>query len=113
MFRAPNSYQAKLAAAFVDWGIPTADAILNVRRATPQMIVFASGGIRDGIDIAKSIALGATLGGMASPFLKAATDSLEATVETIRLVQRQIQICMFASGVQNLEQLQQIELLKD
>jgi len=112
MHRATSSYQASLAAAFVDWGIPTADAILNVRRAAPQMIIFASGGIRDGIDIAKSIALGATLGGMASPFLKAAANSLEATIETIRLIQRQIQICMFVSGVKNLEQLKQIELIK-
>jgi isopentenyl-diphosphate delta-isomerase len=112
MHRAATSFQASLAAAFIDWGIPTAEAILNVRRAAPQMIVFASGGIRDGIDIAKSIALGASLGGMASPFLKAAATSLEATIETIRLVQRQIQISMFASGVKNIEQLKQIELLR-
>ena len=112
MHRASNSFQAELAAAFIDLGIPTAEAILNVCRATPQMIVFASGGIRDGIDIAKCITLGATLGGMASPFLKAAANSLEATIETITLVRRQIQICMFASGVQNLEQLKQVELIK-
>jgi isopentenyl-diphosphate delta-isomerase len=113
MHRAPSSFQAKLAASFIDWGIPTADAIVNVRRAAPQMIVFASGGIRDGIDIAKCIALGASLGGLASPFLKAAAHSLEATIEAIRLIQRQIQVSMFASGAKNLEQLKQIELIKN
>jgi len=113
MHRASSPFQAELAAAFIDWGIPTAEAIVNVRRAAPQMIIFASGGIRDGIDIAKSITLGASLGGMASPFLKAAVHSLDATIETIRLVQRQIQVGMFVSGVKNLEQLKQIELIKN
>jgi isopentenyl-diphosphate delta-isomerase len=112
MHRAASPFQAELAAAFIGWGIPTAEAIANVRRAAPEVIIFASGGLRDGIDIAKSIVLGASLGGMASPFLKAAAHSLDATIETIRLVQRQIQVSMFASGVKNLEQLKQIELIK-
>lgn len=112
MHRAASPFQAELAAAFIGWGIPTAEAIVNVRRAAPEVIIFASGGLRDGIDIAKSIVLGASLGGMASPFLKAAAHSLDATIETIRLVQRQIQVSMFASGVKNLEQLKQIELIK-
>lgn len=113
MHRANNAFQARLAAGFIDWGIPTAEAIQNVRQAAPQLLVFASGGLRDGIDIAKSIALGATLGGMASPFLKAAAQSLEKTIETIQLLQKQIQICMFASGAADLEQLQRTQLIRN
>ena len=105
MHRAKTESQARLAAAFIDWGIPTAQAIQNVRKAAPQLIVFASGGIRTGIDIAKCIALGATLGGMASPFLKAAARSVEDTIQTIQEIQREIQVCMFAAGAKNLDEL--------
>jgi len=52
----------QLAATYLDWGIPTADSILNVRKATPGIIIFASGGLKDGLDITKCISLGATLG---------------------------------------------------
>jgi isopentenyl-diphosphate delta-isomerase len=110
MHRAQDEYQARLAAAFIDWGIPTAESILNVKRAAPEMLVFASGGLRDGIDIAKSIALGATLGGLASPFLKSAARSLEDTIQTIRLIQKQIQVSMFAAGIRDLDQLHQTVL---
>ncbi len=112
MHRAQNGSQARLAAAFVDWGIPTADAIQNARRAAPQLIIFASGGLRTGVEIAKCIALGARLGGMAGPFLKAAAQSLEATVKTIQELQREIQVCMFAAGAGDLEQLRRVELKK-
>lgn len=110
MHRAENESQRRLAAAFIDWGIPTADSILQVRRAAPGIIVFASGGIRTGIDIAKGIALGATLGGMAGPFLKAAVQSLEVTIQTIQEVRREIQVCMFAAGAGNLDQLHRTPL---
>jgi len=105
MHRAKTESQARLAAAFIEWGIPTAEAIQNVRRAAPQLVIFASGGIRTGIDIAKCIALGATLGGMASPFLKAAARSVEDTIQTIEEIRREIQVCMFAAGAKNLNEL--------
>jgi isopentenyl-diphosphate delta-isomerase len=111
MHRTNDPYQARLSAAFIDWGIPTAQALINVRAAAPGLTTFASGGVRDGIDIAKSIALGASLGGMAGPFLKAADDSLEATIATIQLIRRQIQIAMFASGAVDIAILKQTELL--
>jgi isopentenyl-diphosphate delta-isomerase len=110
MHRAQNESQRRLAAAFVDWGIPTTQAILNVRKAAPGLAVIASGGIRSGVDIAKCIALGATLGGMASPFLKAAARSQEDAIQVITEVRREIQVCMFAAGAGDLEALRNIEL---
>jgi isopentenyl-diphosphate delta-isomerase len=112
MHRAEEESQAQLAAAFINWGIPTAESILNIRQAAPDLFVFASGGLRDGIDIAKSIALGATLGGMASPFLKAANRSFEKTIQTVNLIRREIQVCMFASGCRNLDQLREVHLIE-
>jgi len=112
MHRATNPAQKRLAAAFVDWGIPTAEAILNVRTAAPEMTIFASGGLRSGVDIAKCIALGAALGGMASPFLKAAVTSLDETVQTIAEIAREIQVCMFAAGAGDLQALRQTALIE-
>ncbi len=112
MHRAKNQRQAQLAAAFLDWGIPTAEAINNIRTAAPSLKIFASGGLRNGIDIAKCIALGASLGGMASPFLKAANYSVDETIDTIRLIQRQIQVAMFACGAEDLQHLGKTPLNK-
>ena len=112
MHRSNDPFQARLAGAFIDWGIPTTQALINVQSAVPGMIIFASGGVRDGIDIAKSIALGASLGGMAGPFLKAANDSLEATIATIQLIQKQIQVAMFAYGAADIANLKSTELVE-
>jgi isopentenyl-diphosphate Delta-isomerase len=112
MHRATDDNQARLAASFVDWGIPTCETIRNVRQAAPGMMVFASGGLRSGVDIAKSIALGATLGGMAQPFLKAAASSLDVTIQSIEGIRREIQVCMFAAGVRDLVQLRKLQLME-
>ena len=112
MHRAEDEKQANLAAIFVDWGIPTAESILNVRKSAPGLAIFASGGLRTGIDIAKCIALGASLGGMAAPFLKAAAISVDQTIDVIKEIQRQIQVCMFAAGIRNLDDLKNTPLIK-
>ena len=111
MHRAPDEFTRQLAGTFVGWGIPTAESILNVKRAAPEMIIFASGGIKDGLDIAKSIALGATLGGMAGQFLKASAISNENVVEMMKLTMRQIEVTMFAAGAGTLEDLRVGKLL--
>lgn len=113
MHRTGEEFTRQLAATFVGWGIPTADSIRMVRRATPDMLLFASGGLRDGLDIAKCIALGACLGGMAGPFLRAASESDEQAVETLQLVKRQIQVTMFAAGLPDVRALQACRLIED
>jgi isopentenyl-diphosphate delta-isomerase len=112
MHRARTAAQKRIAAAFIDWGIPTADSIINVREAAPELGIIASGGLRDGIDVAKCLALGAKLGGLASPFLKAAAESLEATIATIEGLTREIRIAMFAAGAGSVAALQQVPLVK-
>ncbi|HET9908824.1 MAG TPA: type 2 isopentenyl-diphosphate Delta-isomerase [Anaerolineales bacterium] len=112
MHRAPDEFTRELAATFVGWGIPTADSILNVKKAAPNMTVFASGGIKDGLDIAKCVALGASLGGMAGSFLKAAAVSSDKAVEVMKLVKRQIQVTMFAAGVETLDGLKAGKLFR-
>jgi isopentenyl-diphosphate Delta-isomerase len=105
MHRAADDFTRQLAASFVGWGIPTANSILNVRKAAPGMTIFASGGLKDGLDIAKCLALGATLGGFAGQFLKAAAISTEKVAELIQLTRQQIKISMFGTGAPDLNAL--------
>lgn len=105
MYRAPDEFTRKLAATFIGWGIPTAESILKVKQTLPNMKIFASGGIKDGLDIAKCVALGASIGGMAGQFLKAAAISTGKAVEMIKLTKKQIEITMFVCGARDIGEL--------
>ena len=102
MHRAENEDQARLAGAFIDWGIPTVEALFNVQRVNPDLQIIASGGLKNGIDVAKCLALGAVLGGLAGPFLKTAVVSAEKTISEINLIEKEIKICMFGTGAASL-----------
>ena len=112
-FRIEDESLARVASAFRGWGIPTADSIEMVRKAAPGVKIFASGGLRSGVDIAKCIALGASVGGMAGPFLKAAARSVEDTVQTIEEIRRELRICFFAAGAGSIKQMQQTPLIRE
>lgn len=111
--RAPTAFHAKVARSFADWGIPTAESLQMVSRGAPELTVFASGGLRDGIDIAKCVALGASLGGIAGPLLRAAHESPEALDETIRIIVAQLRIAMLSAGASTLDALRSTPLLHD
>jgi len=113
MYRAENGLQRAVAAAFRDWGIPTAEAVREVRRALPHIPIVASGGIRDGIQVAKAIALGATVCGVARPFLVAAAESAEAVAETAAVLITQLRVAMFAVGAPDLSALARAPLVGD
>jgi isopentenyl-diphosphate delta-isomerase len=92
-----------VAGAFADWGLPTADALRAARAAAPELAVIASGGLRDGVDAAKCLALGAAAAGLARPFLVAArADRADTAVET---VVRQLRIAVWAAGAASAAEL--------
>lgn len=103
--RAPTAFHARVAAAFADWGIPTADAVRYAVKAAPDMPVIASGGLRTGVDVAKALALGAVIGGLAGPFLKAAVESTEAVENLIAELTAQIKIAMLCTNSKNAHDL--------
>jgi isopentenyl-diphosphate delta-isomerase len=100
-----------LAATFKSWGIPTAQAILDVREILPEIPLIASGGLKSGLDITKCIALGADIGAMASPFLQAAVKSTEEVIELIDLTIAEIRICMFATGSPDMQSLGETRII--
>lgn len=112
MYRNLDPYLAKIAGNFRDWGIPTVDSIRMVKQNAPNMQIFASGGLSNGIDIAKCLALGASLGGVAGPFLRAADVSYEHLVNTIQAISREIRICLFATGKSNLKKFDNSVLIE-
>jgi len=110
-FRAGDEDRAALARAFRSWGIPTAAAIEEVRAELPDIALIASGGLRSGLDLAKCIALGADLCGMAGPFLHAAAESREAVQRLIERTRLELQIAMFATGSGDLDALRENRLV--
>lgn len=85
-----------VAAAFADWGVPTARALCDAVRIAPELPIVASGGLRDGVDAAKCLALGAVAAGVARPLLIAATqDEAGAAVETLL---EQLRVATWAVG---------------
>jgi isopentenyl-diphosphate Delta-isomerase len=105
MYRAPTERMRRLCAAFADWGVPTAEALVGVRAALPGMPVIASGGLRSGMDLAKVLALGADLGGLAGPFLKAANASAQAVADLALEMADVLRTVMFCLGITGLRAL--------
>jgi isopentenyl-diphosphate delta-isomerase len=109
--RAPTAFHAQVARSFADWGLPTAESIQQVRRVAPDLTLVASGGLRDGIDVAKCLALGANLAGLAGPFLHAAAESPEAVQATIDTLVAQLRTAMFCTAAADVEALGQVPLV--
>ena len=103
--RAENNLQRRLGQTFADWGIATADCIVQIRSVDPEIPLIASGGLRNGMEVAKAIALGADLGGLAFPFLQAASESEAAIDELIELLIAELKTVLFCTGNANLAEL--------
>jgi isopentenyl-diphosphate delta-isomerase len=102
--RVPTEAGRLVAEAFAGWGIPTAESLRMVLDGGVHEggKVFASGGVRNGLDAAKALALGAHLVGLARPFLKAAAISAEAAVDLGGVLRDQLRIAMFGIGARDL-----------
>jgi isopentenyl-diphosphate delta-isomerase len=113
MYRAYTDRNRRVAAQFVDWGIPTAEAIRQARRATPKLPLVASGGIYTGLEAAKAIALGADVVAVARPFLKAADISAQAVQDVALELAQALCIAMFCIGASNLATLKDTPHLQE
>jgi isopentenyl-diphosphate delta-isomerase len=88
-----------------DWGIPTGQALLEVRTALPRIPLVASGGIRTGSDAAKALALGADVVAVARPLLSAAIDSAGAATEWLQRFIDELRVCLHGCGATNVAAL--------
>ncbi len=110
--------EAAVAREFEDWGLPTALILLALskRRAAgvegqPGSRVIASGGLRTGLDVAKALALGAELGGLALPFARAAhAGGAEGALRLLRSLESSLRVAMTMTGSANLQALRRAPL---
>ncbi|MBW4640624.1 MAG: type 2 isopentenyl-diphosphate Delta-isomerase [Gloeocapsa sp. UFS-A4-WI-NPMV-4B04] len=103
--RAGNAQQRRMGMTFADWGLPTAECITSIRTIAPQVPLIASGGLRDGLDVAKAIALGADIAGLAWPFLQAAAQSEAAVDALVEVLIAEITTVLFCTGNATLKEL--------
>jgi isopentenyl-diphosphate delta-isomerase len=109
--RAIRPADQKVAMAFANWGIPTATSLAMVRKVLPDVTLIASGGIRNGVDAAKAIRMGADLVGQAAGVLRDATLSTAAVIEHFDVVIRQLRIACLCTGSEDLKALRTARLL--
>lgn len=98
MVESKRSDSPELGELFRDWGIPTPVALKMMKPYRHEVQLIASGGIRNGIDMAKSLIMGASLCGMARPFLNPARESADAVREVLRRIKREFTTAMFLLG---------------
>ena len=110
--RADNILQRRLGRTFADWGVPTADCITGIRQVAPDVPLIASGGLRHGVDVAKAIALGSDIAGLAMPFLQAATSSEATLYDLAKVLIAEISTVLFCTGNATLEQLKHSDSLQ-
>jgi isopentenyl-diphosphate delta-isomerase len=108
--RGASHAEQAMAAPFHDWGIPTPEAIIDVRAALPDIPIIASGGIRHGIDAAMAIRLGANLVGQAANLLEPALRGPDAVTQALSTTTEQLRIVCFCTGAADLEALRLADL---
>jgi isopentenyl-diphosphate delta-isomerase len=110
--RAQTLLQYRLAQTFADWGIPTSESILNLCEGVPGVPLIASGGLKTGLDAAKTIALGATIAGFARSLLLAADQSAEAVQAEMEILLTELKTVLFCTGVARVQDLKAAQVLR-
>ncbi len=104
-YRIAEPWRARVAGAFAGWGIPSAECLRQAREVAPVETIVASGGIRTGLDVAKALAMGADLVGIAGPFLRAADKGYDDAHHLALEFLEVLRVAMFSLGTRNLSEL--------
>jgi isopentenyl-diphosphate delta-isomerase len=99
-----DKIKSRLGEMFWDWGIPTAASLLDVKKSV-KLPIIASGGLRNGLEAAKCIALGASMAAMAYPFLRAAAESRESVFAFADMLLSELKSTMFLVGARNISSM--------
>jgi isopentenyl-diphosphate delta-isomerase len=106
-----NNWKWRSAELFRGWGVPTAASIVEARTMAPDSVLIGSGGIRNGLDGAKALALGADLVGMALPAIRAAVEGIEALDRFIGEFKFQLRVASFLTGSSSVKELKRAPLV--
>ena len=97
---------------FNNWGYTTTECLINISRALPSTTCWASGGIRNGLDVAKSMCLGASAVGIAGRLLRPATESTDAVLKVMKQFISELRITCFGLGVETVRDLNNSHILE-
>lgn len=106
---AGDKESVSLGGIFKSWGIPTPVSVVECASAGAEVI--SSGGVRNGIDVAKSLALGASMAGMALPMLAPASRGPQEVEKALKECIRALRMSMFLTGCRDLSQLRSARIL--
>ncbi len=107
-FSAVEFYRGgKMGKLFWNWGLPSPYSLITLRDLNIPLV--GSGGIRNGLDVAKALALGANVAGIAKEILRFATKSHVAVVERMEEIIQELRVAMFLSGVSNVEEMRKVD----
>ena len=105
--RASDKTHQMLGDTFLEWGIPTAVSVFEVAQVRTGPVV-ATGGLKNGLDAAKAIALGADMAGMALTLLPDALEGKDALFSRIETICGELKTAMFLTGAQNISALAKV-----
>lgn len=105
--RTQDNQRSTTAQTFKNWGISTLSAMLAAKKLSLSYEIWASGGVRNGLDAAKLLSLGATTIGFARPMLAAAIESEEAIIDVMKTIEFELKTALFCTGSANIKQLQE------
>ena len=108
--RNQSDFEKQVAAPFVNWGMDTPKLLPAISENCPRLNLIGSGGVRDGLDIARCLRLGASISALAQPFLAPALENTEAVVNKIAILKEQLRWAMFLTGSKDLEALKKAKL---
>ena len=106
MYRQTDPIRKALCQTYRGWGIPTVQALQGLEGLPKEILRISSGGLRNGLDVAKSIALGADLAGFARKFILAADKGYEELQNSIQLIILELKTAMFLCSATDLNSLQ-------
>jgi isopentenyl-diphosphate delta-isomerase len=103
---------ALAAKTFAEWGIPTAQSIVETRWAAPTSCIIASGGVRTGLDAVKALALGADIAGVALPALKAyAEEGVNGVINLLKVLILEMRAALFLMGAKRVYDIRRREIV--
>ncbi len=102
-----DSIQQRAAETFRNWGVSTVNSLQQALSLTPNYEIWGSGGVRNGLDAAKLLYLGASTIGFAKPILQAAQHSTDAVIKFMQTVEYELKVALFCTGNASIETLQE------